>query len=118
MSVSLFISTNYKSKMCCVCSCYIVKFITSLGNILPALYFDLLKQFTRPYEELGLPVTTYGEKKLHHLSLILKHEFGLNDFHKFGHNNIESNDVIIPAIMQKAKKENSIAISGPKGEKF
>ena len=60
----------------------------------------------------------YSEIDSYSNSFSIKHEFGLNDFHKFGHNNIESNDVIIPAIMQKAKKENSIAISGPKGEKF
>ncbi|XP_074076168.1 E3 SUMO-protein ligase KIAA1586 homolog [Macrotis lagotis] len=72
-------------------------------------YFDLLEPSTWPFEELTSPWKTV-EKKLHHLSEILKLDIGLSDFRDFI-DNVETN-IPIPATIQKAKKiVNTIAIS-------
>uniref|UniRef100_A0A4X2K3N5 KIAA1586 n=1 Tax=Vombatus ursinus TaxID=29139 RepID=A0A4X2K3N5_VOMUR len=80
-------------------------------------YFDLLEPSTWPFEELTSPWRA-GEKKLHHLSEILKHEIDLNDFRDFVDNNVEANNVPIPATIQKAKKIiSAIAISTAEAER-
>ncbi|XP_072472196.1 E3 SUMO-protein ligase KIAA1586-like isoform X2 [Notamacropus eugenii] len=80
-------------------------------------YFDLLEPSTWPFEELTSPWTA-GETKLHHLSEILKHEIDLSDFRDFVDNNIEANNVPIPATIQKAKKiVSTIAISTTEAER-
>ncbi|XP_036600418.1 E3 SUMO-protein ligase KIAA1586-like isoform X2 [Trichosurus vulpecula] len=80
-------------------------------------YFDLLEPSTWPLEELTSPWRA-GEKKLHHLSEILKHEIDLSDFRDFVDNNIEANNVPIPATVQKAKKIiTTIAISTAEAER-
>ncbi|XP_061476360.1 E3 SUMO-protein ligase KIAA1586 homolog isoform X4 [Rhineura floridana] len=80
-------------------------------------YFDLLEPSTWPNEELTSPWIA-GEKKLYHLSEILKHVIDLNDFRDFVDNNVESNNVPIPATIQKAKKiVSTIAISSAEAER-
>ncbi|XP_020859590.1 E3 SUMO-protein ligase KIAA1586-like isoform X2 [Phascolarctos cinereus] len=80
-------------------------------------YFDLLEPSTWPFEELTSPWRA-GEKTLHHLSEILKHEIDLSDFRDFVDNNVEANNVPIPATIQKAKKIiSAIAISTAEAER-
>lgn len=66
-------------------------------------YFDLLEPSTWPYEEITLPWGA-GEKKLFHFCEIIKYKIDLNDFRELVNNNIKSNNVSIPATIQKAKK--------------
>uniref|UniRef100_A0A5F8HG99 E3 SUMO-protein ligase KIAA1586-like n=2 Tax=Monodelphis domestica TaxID=13616 RepID=A0A5F8HG99_MONDO len=70
-------------------------------------YFDLLEPSTWSFEQVTSPWRA-AEKKLHHLSEILKYEIDLNDFRDFVDNNVESNNVPIPSTIQKAKKIISI----------
>ncbi|XP_011924118.1 PREDICTED: uncharacterized protein KIAA1586 homolog isoform X2 [Cercocebus atys] len=80
-------------------------------------YFDLLEPSTWPYEEITSPWIA-GEKKLFHLCEILKCEVDLNDFREFVNNNIKSNNVSIPATIQKAKKiVSTIAINSAEAER-
>ncbi|XP_058410086.1 E3 SUMO-protein ligase KIAA1586 homolog isoform X2 [Diceros bicornis minor] len=80
-------------------------------------YFDLLEPSTWPYEEITSPWIA-GEKKLFHLCEILKYEIDLNDFREFVNNNIKSNNVSIPASIQKAKKiVSTIAINSAAAER-
>lgn len=58
------------------------------------------------------------KKKLFHLCEILKCEVDLNDFREFVNNNIKSNNVSIPATIQKAKKiVSTIAINSAEAER-
>ncbi|XP_043849145.1 E3 SUMO-protein ligase KIAA1586-like isoform X2 [Dromiciops gliroides] len=80
-------------------------------------YFDLLEPSAWSFDEFTSPWRD-GEKKLHHLSEILKHEINLSDFHDFVDNNVEANNVPIPETIQKAKKIiSTIAISTTEAEK-
>ncbi|XP_031819824.1 E3 SUMO-protein ligase KIAA1586 homolog [Sarcophilus harrisii] len=80
-------------------------------------YLDLLEPSPWPFEELTSPWRT-GEKNVHHLNEILKHEIDLNNFHDFVDNNIEANNVPIPVTIQKAKKiVSTIAISTAETER-
>ncbi|XP_007502354.1 E3 SUMO-protein ligase KIAA1586 homolog isoform X2 [Monodelphis domestica] len=66
-------------------------------------YFNLLEPSTWPYEELTLPWIA-GERKLDHLSEILKYEIDLNDFRDFVDNNVKSKKAPIPTTIQEAQK--------------
>ncbi|XP_037700315.1 E3 SUMO-protein ligase KIAA1586 homolog [Choloepus didactylus] len=80
-------------------------------------YFDLLEPTTWPYEEITSPWIA-GEKKLFHLCEILKYKIDLNDFREFLNNNIKSNNVSVPATIQKAKKiVSTIAINSAEAER-
>ncbi|XP_044524357.1 E3 SUMO-protein ligase KIAA1586 homolog [Gracilinanus agilis] len=69
-------------------------------------YFDLLEPSTWSFEQVTSPWRA-GEKNLYRLSEILKYEIDLDDFRNFV-DNVESNNVPIPATIQKAKKIISI----------
>ncbi|XP_077018267.1 E3 SUMO-protein ligase KIAA1586 homolog isoform X2 [Tamandua tetradactyla] len=80
-------------------------------------YFDLLEPTTWPYEEITSPWVT-GEKRLLHLCEILKYKIDLNDFREFVNNNVKSNNISIPATIQKAKKiVSTIAINSAETER-
>ncbi|XP_027731541.1 E3 SUMO-protein ligase KIAA1586-like [Vombatus ursinus] len=80
-------------------------------------YFDLLEPSAWPHEELISPWIA-GERKLSHLSEILKYEIDLNDFRDFVDNNVKSNNAPIPVTIQKAKKiVSSIAVSSAEAER-